>query len=135
MQGRGRLGALIGDDIDLAGAALGATDDPFGFQGAQVPGHPVGAPDAEVPLDLGDGRRAAVFAPKCDDVIIDLTLSISESHGISIYTFQPGCQEMFLAFLLAAQISACVPMRWAWSDTGSLNMLDGSAITLSRRSG
>lgn len=36
---------------------------------------------------------------------------------------------MLLAFLLAAQIGACVPMRWAWSDTGSLNMLDGSAIT------
>ncbi len=36
---------------------------------------------------------------------------------------------MLLAFLLAAQISACVPMRWAWSDTGSLNMLEGSAIT------
>ena len=36
---------------------------------------------------------------------------------------------MLLAFLLAAQISACVPMRWAWSDTGSLNMLDGSAVT------
>lgn len=36
---------------------------------------------------------------------------------------------MLLALLLATQISACVPMRWAWSDTGSLNMLDGSAIT------
>ncbi len=36
---------------------------------------------------------------------------------------------MLLAFLLAAQMGACVPMRWAWNDPASLQLLDGSAIT------
>jgi hypothetical protein len=78
--------AAFADDVDGTGAAIGAADGAFDFEGMEVPGDTVGAADAEVALDLRDGWRAAVFAAEGEDEVEDFALPLGQFHSISIYS-------------------------------------------------
>ena len=73
-------------DVDLPRTSLGAADVAFGFQGEEVPGHPVGAADAERLLEFGDGGGAALAPAKVQNEIKDALLARGEHDTISIYT-------------------------------------------------
>ena len=71
--------------LNLPRAATGAPDHALRLQGEDMAGDSVGAADCERPLDLGNGRGAAMLPPKLHDEVENALLPQCEHATINAY--------------------------------------------------